>query len=122
MAARSVSGAAEPFGQQPGAGAGDGAVDNRQQAALAVARQGSGQLQVASGRRVYFHRPAGALADRAGQARRAAPLGQVDIVEQCAGRSRLRAGEGPERIERSDGEMRREAGSSAFTLSKRLAG
>ena len=50
------------------------------------------------------------MADRARQARRPAPLGQIDIVEQRAGRGRFRAGEGSERIERSDGEMRREAG------------
>ena len=102
-------GAASARGQQTAAGAGHGAVDRGQQAALAVAGEARQQLEIAPGRGIDHQVAAGRLAARRGEARQAALLGQLDVAEQRAARAELGAREGAEAVQRGDPEARLEA-------------
>ena len=92
----------QPFAEQARAGAGHGAVDDGEQAALALAAEGAAELEVAAGGGVDFQDRAGADARELRQARHLALLGQLDIVEDAAGGGQLGAGEGAEGVERGD--------------------
>ena len=72
--------------------AGDRAVDRGEQRAVAPAGEAAGQLEVAPGRRVDLHQPAGALAHRRAQQRQPPALGQLEIVDDRAERRRPRPG------------------------------
>ena len=90
------------FGEKPPAGAGQGAVDRRQQAAAPFARQAHGQFEVAPRRRVDLHHRLGQHSLRRREIGCPARLGQRDIIDERPGRGDLGPAEIAEPVERSD--------------------
>ena len=90
--------------QQPAARRGDGAVDDAEQAALAFAGQGAGELQVAPRRRVDRHHPGGVEAPRRLQPRQLALLRELDVLDQRPAGGELGAAEAAEGVEGGDAE------------------
>ena len=96
--------AGKALGQQARAARRHRAVDRGEQAALPLAAEGTGQLQIGAGRGVDQHRRRAGIAHRGRERRTGAELGALDIGERGAGRSDLGAREGAEGIERGDAE------------------
>ena len=96
----------QPRQQQPGAGAGNGAVDDTDQAALALAGERAGQLQVAASGAVDLHGSPGRQTTRRRESRQATLLRQLDVVDERAERRHFRRRERAEPVERLDAEHR----------------
>ena len=109
----------EPRPEQPGARAGDGAVDHREQAAGGTPIQRRRELQVAPGRGVDRHRRT-----RLGRAKPREPwhlalLGELEIAEHGAGSGKLRASEGAETIQGGQTVERRERATGGDAIEER---
>ena len=102
--------------QQAGAGAAHRAVDDREQAALAAAGEGFRKLEVAPGRGVDLHDRALAQPARPAEARQATLLGQLDIIDERAGRGHLGAPERAEGVEGLHAVERLEAAPGALAV------
>ena len=108
------------FRQQPGAGAGDAAVDRRQQASGMLARKGLGQFEIASCRRVDRHEGARGDVTRRLQGGQLALLGQIDVIDEDARRRDLRPAEGAEGVERLDAQHRLETPARVLAVEARI--
>src|SRR5256885_4507568 len=86
------------------AGAGDGAVDDREQTAAPLARERLGELEIAPRRGVDLHGGTGGDAQRWREARKFPLLGQRRVIHQGARGGELRALEGAETFEGRDAE------------------
>src|SRR5438105_13090128 len=90
------------LGEEPGPGRGNGAVDRREQAAYALAAEARRQFEVAPGGGVDLHDRARHHPPRRLQMRRAALLGQTDVIDQRPGGGELGAAEIAEPVEGLD--------------------
>ncbi len=90
------------IGEEPRAGSRDGPVDRRGEAALALAREGCRQFEIAPGRGVDLHDRGGHDLPRRLQVRRPALLGQPDVINEGAGGGELGAAKTAEPVERAD--------------------
>ncbi len=95
----------QALGQQPCAGAGYGAVDRMQQAALALARKVFRELQIAAGGGVDAHHPLGGDAPWRFQTRQMSLLGEQQIVQESAGGGQFGPAEGTQAFEGGEAEM-----------------
>ena len=92
-------GTGETAGEQPGAGAGDRAVDRRDQAAAPLAGEGRGELEIGPRRRVDQHDRAGGFGRGRRQRRPHPDLGLLDIGERGGGGGELGPREAAEAVE-----------------------
>ena len=90
------------LGQDPCAGPGQGAVDDRQEAAAPLARQALRQFEVAPRRRIDLHDRLRQDALRRLQIGAASLLGQCHVIDERTGGGDLRAAELAEPVERPD--------------------
>ena len=102
-------GSGDPLGQKARAGAGQGAVDGGEKAAVAPAVEPAHQLEVAARGGIDLHRAVGAHAVRRRERGELAGLRELDVVEQRAAGRDLGAREGAEAVERCDLEGRLQA-------------
>ena len=105
--------------EQPGACAGDGAVDDGEQASRAAAVERRRKLEIAPGRGVDRHRRAGLRRAEPREPGEAAVLGEAQIAEDGAGRGELGPAEAAEPVEGGDAIERGEVAARGNAVEER---
>ena len=95
--------------QEPRPGAGDAAVDDREQTSSTLTRKRHVELEIPPGRPIDDHHRAPGQGARRGEPRQPALLGQLDVIDQRAAGAEFGPAEAPEGVERRHLEQRLEA-------------